>query len=176
MEIRRAVSTDIQALMALDHNYQTDYVWQMALNPSTTETAITFREVRLPRLMRVEYPRDPSRLADEWTNASEILLATQDEATLGYLVLDVGLAPNTGWVTDLVVATPHRRKGVATKLLAAGRRWCADQGLSRLTLEMQSKNYPAVSLARKLGFVLSGYHDRYYPDEEIALFFTMNLR
>lgn len=176
MEIRHAVSTDISALMAMDHSYITDHVWQMALNPSPTETTIAFREVRLPRLMRVEYPRDPGRLADEWTNSSEILIAVSDHAYLGYLIIESGTAPETGWVTDLITDAPHRREGVASKLLASARRWCKEQGLTRLTLEMQSKNFPSLSLARKLGFVLSGYHDRYYPDEEIALFFTLNLR
>ena len=42
MEIRHAVSTDIAALMAMDHSYQTDHVWQMALSPSPTETTIAF--------------------------------------------------------------------------------------------------------------------------------------
>ncbi|MFQ5921255.1 MAG: GNAT family N-acetyltransferase [Anaerolineales bacterium] len=176
MEVRRAVSTDIPALMVMDHSYQTDHVWQMALSPSQSETSIAFREVRLPRLMRVEYPRDPSRLADEWTNSSEIFVAATDQTYLGYLIIESGTAPETGWVTDLVTDAPHRREGVATKLLATARRWCREQGLSRLTLEMQSKNYPSLSLARKLGFVLSGYHDKYYPDLDIALFFTLNLR
>jgi len=163
--------------MALDHSYQTDHVWQMALTAAgTPETSITFREVRLPRPMRVEYPRDPKRLADEWTNVSEILLAESEHEYLGYLVLDSGLAPDTGWVTDLVVAVIHRRRGVATRLLAAAKRWCLDQGLGRLTLEMQSKNFPSISLARKLGFFHSGYHDKFYPDEEIALFFSLNLK
>jgi len=176
MEIRHAVSTDIAALMAMDHSYQTDHVWQMALSPSPTETTIAFREVRLPRLMRVDYPRDPGRLADEWTNSSEILIATSEQTALGYLIIESGTAPETGWVTDLVTDAPHRREGVASRLVASARQWCRVQGLSRLTLEMQSKNYPSLRLARKLGFLLSGYHDRYYPDEEIALFFTLNLR
>lgn len=176
MNIRRATSTDIPALMELEHGYRTDHVWQMGYSPASGETSITFREVRLPRPMRVTYPRDPSRLADEWTNASQIYLAESDHTYLGYLVLDAGIAPDTGWVTDLVVAELHRRKGIATRLLATARRWCAEHGLGRLTLEMQSKNFPSVSLAQKLGFVLSGYHDKYFPDEEIALFFTLNLR
>ncbi len=176
MEIRHAVSTDIAALMAMDHSYQTDHVWQMALSPSAIETTIAFREARLPRLMRVDYPRDPGRLADEWTNSSEILIATSEQTTLGYLIIESGTAPETGWVTDLVTDAPHRREGIASRLLASARQWCREQDLSRLTLEMQSKNYPSIRLARKLGFVLSGYHDRYFPDEEIALFFTLNLR
>ena len=176
MEIRHAVSTDIPALMVMDHSYQTDHVWQMSLSPNQTETTIAFREVRLPRLMRVEYPRDPGRLADEWTNSSEIFVAVTEQSYLGYVILEVGTAPDTGWITDLVTDAPHRREGVATKLLATARRWCQEQGLSRLTMEMQSKNYPSLNLVRKLGFVLSGYHDKYYPDQEIALFFTLSLR
>ena len=176
MEIRHAISTDIPALMVMDHGYQTDHVWQMALSPSQSETSIAFREVRLPRLMRVDYPRDPGRLADEWTNSSKILVAANDQTYLGYLIIESRTAPETGWVTDLVTDAPHRRQGVATKLLAVAQLWCREQGYSRLTLEMQSKNYPSLSLARKLGFVLSGYHDKYFPDEEIALFFTLKLR
>lgn len=176
MEIRPATSSDIPALMAMDPSFQTDHVWQMALNAGSPDTSVTFREVRLPRPMRVEYPRDPRRLADEWTHVSEILLAENDHEPLGYLVLESGQAPSTGWVTDLVVAVPHRRQGVATRLLAAARRWSQQAGLARLTLEMQSKNFPAISLVRKLGFFYSGYHDKYYPDEEIALFFTLNLK
>jgi GNAT superfamily N-acetyltransferase len=162
--------------MQIEHDYRTDHVWQMGYSPSAASTSITFREVRLPRPMRVSYPRDPERLADEWTNASEIYVAESEHAGVGYVVLDAHIAPDTGWVTDLVVAEPQRRKGIATRLLATARRWCNEHDLARLTIEMQSKNFPCVSLAQKLGFVLSGYHDRYYPDEEIALFFTLNLK
>ena len=176
MEIRPAISSDIPGLMGMDPGYQTDHVWQMALNAGSPDTSVTFRELRLPRPMRVEYPRDPRRLADEWTRAAEILLAETDHESLGYLILESGQAPSTGWVTDLVVAVPHRRQGVGTRLLAAARRWSQQAGFTRLTLEMQSKNFPAIRLVRKLGFTYSGYHDNYYPDEEIALFFTLNLK
>lgn len=162
--------------MQLEHDYRTDHVWQMGYSPSHDTTAITFRQVKLPRPMRVAYPRDPGRLADEWTNASEVFVAESEHAAVGYIVLDARIAPDTGWITDLVVTESQRRKGIATRLLATARRWCTDHGFGRLTIEMQSKNFPCVSLAQKLGFMLSGYHDKYYPDEEIALFFTLNLR
>jgi GNAT superfamily N-acetyltransferase len=162
--------------MAIDPGYYTDHVWQMALSAANADTSVTFREVRLPRPMRVDYPRDPQRLADEWTHASQILLAVAEHEPVAYLVLESGQAPSTGWITDLVVAADQRRKGIATRLLGAARRWAQEAGLNRLTLEMQSKNYPAIALARKLGFFYSGYHDKYYPDEEIALFFTLKLK
>ena len=62
--IRSAISSDIPWLMKLDHGYSTDHVWQMALRKEANEVAISFREVRLPRPMRVIYPRDYTTLAD----------------------------------------------------------------------------------------------------------------
>jgi ribosomal protein S18 acetylase RimI-like enzyme len=43
-------------------------------------------------------------------------------------------------------------------------------------LDMQSKNYPAIRLAQKMGFVFSGYSDHYYPNQDIALFFSLDVR
>ena len=48
--------------------------------------------------------------------------------------------------------------------------------MNQLFLEMQSKNYPAICLARKNGFAFSGYSDRYYSDQDIVLFFTKAIR
>ena len=41
---------------------------------------------------------------------------------------------------------------------------------------MQSKNNPAIRLAQKMGFAFAGYSDRYYRDQDIALFFCLELR
>jgi hypothetical protein len=41
---------------------------------------------------------------------------------------------------------------------------------------MQSKNYPAVHMAMKLGYEFSGYQDHFYANGDIALFFTRYLR
>jgi len=175
LEIRTAISSDIPELIAFDHNYSTDHVWQMEFRSRPDEVAATFREVRLPRAMRVVYPRDPQRLADEWTRRSVILVAEHAEIRRGYLGLVESTAEGAAWSTDLVVGLPHRRQGVATRLVGAAWDWCRQRGYRRLFLEMQSKNFPAIQLARKLGFVFAGYSDRYYPSEDIALFFVLDL-
>ncbi len=175
LTVRPAVSSDIPDLIALDHNYNTDHVWQMDLRRSPEGVAATFREVRLPRPMRVAYPRDPQRLADDWTRRLGVLVAEQGEARRGYLALAESTVEAAAWVSDLVVGLRDRRRGIATRLLASAWDWCRQQGLKRIFLEMQSKNHPAISLARKLGFVFSGYSDHYYPSEDIALFFCLDL-
>jgi GNAT superfamily N-acetyltransferase len=173
--VRRATSSDIPLLASLDHHYSTDHVWQMGYNAGSGDIAISFREVRLPRAMRVEYPRDPGRLADEWNAKLSIQVAEADEEKLGYVTLVEGPAAGSVWITDLVVDLPHRRQGVATRLVAAAREWARQARHGRMFLEMQSKNYPAICLARKLGFAFTGYSDRYYPDQDIALFFALDL-
>ncbi len=174
--IRPAISSDLPELIRLDHDYSTDHVWQMATARGADEAGATFRQVRLPRPMRVVYPRDPARLADDWTRVPALLVATVEESLLGYAVLLVGPATGAGWITDLVVGSPHRRQGIGTNLLAFAREWCRQRDLTQMVLEMQSKNHPAISLARKLGFTFSGYSEQFYPDQDIALFFTLGLR
>jgi len=175
LTVRQAISSDIPDLLKLDHDYSSDHVWQMSFNRGPEEIGIVFRELRLPRPMRVTYPRDPQRLPDEWTRFAGLLVAEAGEARLGYLALTLGPAAGAGWVTDLVVGSLHRRQGVGTQLLTHAREWCRQRKLSALFLEMQSKNFPAIALARKLGFSYAGYSDRYYADQDIALFFTMGV-
>jgi len=175
LTIRAAISSDIPRLASLDHHYSTDYVWQMGYQAGQDEIAISFREVRLPRPMRVEYPRDPSRLADEWNGKLSVRMAEVSEEPVGYMCLVEGPAAGSVWVTDLVVDLRHRRQGVATGLLGAARDWARERRQGRLFLEMQTKNHAAVSLARKLGLVFAGYSDHYFPVQDIALFFVWEL-
>jgi GNAT superfamily N-acetyltransferase len=75
-------------------------------------------------------------------------------------------------VTDLVVKRRVRRQGVGMALISGARNWAAQQNDNRLVLEMQSKNYPAICVAQKLGFEFCGYNDMYFPNQDIALFFV----
>jgi GNAT superfamily N-acetyltransferase len=66
--------------------------------------------------------------------------------------------------------------GVGSVLLAAALQWARANGLLRVVLETQSKNYPAICFAQKHGLVYCGYNDRYYPNQDVALFFGANLK
>lgn len=176
VHVRPAVSSDISALTEMDHGFSTDHVWQMGFQGGVKGASIQFQEVRLPRPMRVRYPRDPDRLMDEWTHKMTLLVSEIGEEVTGYLALENGPAPGTAWVTDLVVDLRYRRQGHGTGLLRAARSWATKREYRSLFLEMQSKNYPAISLARKLGFGFAGYSDQYFPDQDIALFFNLNLK
>lgn len=176
IEIRPAISNDIPALMGLDHNYTSEYVWQMEIQSQETGVEVNFREVRLPRSVRVEYPRSAATLADDWTQRSGILIALLESEPVGYASLMLDLAPRTTWVTDLVVKRRVRRQGIGSTLVLASQEWGRQHASRHLILEMQPKNYPAIHMAQKLGFDFCGYNDRYYVNHDIALFFAKQLR
>jgi ribosomal protein S18 acetylase RimI-like enzyme len=177
IEIRPAVATDIPILIELDHNYMTDFVWQMDLQqPVEGQIQIGFREIRLPRSVRVEYPRSPRALMVDWTQRDGLLVGVLAEQVIGYVGVRLNVAPLTTWVTDLAVKRRQRRQGIGSALLLAAQEWGLAHESRNLALEIQPKNYPAIRMAQKLGFEFCGYNDRYFANRDIGLFFAKSLR
>lgn len=178
IEIRPAIASDISVLANLDHSYISEFVWQLELNIPTSheEIKVHFRRVRLPRAVRVEYPRPPGNLINDWTRRSGILVALYQREPVGYIALSLLLTQATTWVNDLAVAPRLRRQGIGSALVLAALDWAAQMDTQTLILEMQPKNYPAIQMARKLGFDFCGYNDRYYVRHEIGIFFGKAVR
>jgi ribosomal protein S18 acetylase RimI-like enzyme len=175
IEIRPAISSDIPPLMAIDHTYSSDFVWQMEIQVEEVQIGVSFREIRLPRSVRVEYPRPTRSLADEWTQRSGLLVALLNGEIVGYISMMLNIAPVTTWVTDLAVMRRFRRQGIGSTLVLAAQEWGSQHDSRRIVLEMQPKNYPAIHMAQKLGFDFCGYNDRYFANHDIALFFAKPL-
>lgn len=176
IEIRHAIASDIPFLMALDHAYTTEFVWQMDVQMGTEHIHTHFRRTRLPRSVRQEYPHDPAHLADDWTKKSGLLVAVLDGNPVGYVGMMLDVVPDSTLINDLVVMRRMRRQGVGTALALAGQDWAIHHQSRQVTLVMQSKNYPALRLAQKLGYEFCGFSDRYYPNQDIALFLSKSIR
>jgi len=176
IEIRPANENDIPLLASIDHDYKSNYVWQMDLVHDESQFGVNFREIRLPRPMKVAYPRNPDGLIQDWESRSVVLVGILAGEPVAYISLSEGMAPTTAWVTDLVVDTTFRRQGIASALVMAGQEWGSQRRNRRLVLEMQSKNMAAIRMAQKLGFEFCGYNDHYYENQDIALFFAQFLR
>lgn len=184
MTIRPAELEDLEACLRLDHSYFTEHVWQMDVQEAEGRVTVRFRTVRLPRTVLVKYPRDRDALLTAWHHRDCFLVATagagrqEIEALpiVGYLTMGAYDWHQTGWVADLVIAPEFRRQGIATQLLQAAKDWARDAGLRRLTVETQTKNHPALCFLERNGFSFCGYNDRYYANQDIALFFSLDLR
>jgi ribosomal protein S18 acetylase RimI-like enzyme len=176
IEIRSFNSEDIPELEEIEHDYQTGQVWQMERIFDEGQVMITFREIRLPRMVKVDYPRSFKLISQEPVSEAAILVAAADGIPVGYIRLREQRTPSSAWINDLVVKKGMRRKGIGTALILAAQEWASGRDIHRIVMEMQSKNYPAIQMALKLGYRFSGYNDHYYPNQDIALFFARYLR
>lgn len=170
--VRPTRQEDIESLQAFEHGYYTEYVWQMSLESDAGESQTCFRRVRLPRRVFVSYPRKRVQVFEQFDQAEAFLIAELSERPVGYLKITAEHAAKVAKVTDLVVSAPMRRQGIASGLLLAGINLAVNRNFRTVILEMGSKNDPAIGLAAKLGFSFCGFRDFYFPNQELALFYS----
>jgi ribosomal protein S18 acetylase RimI-like enzyme len=178
MHIRQADLGDIDPILSLDHSYMTDHVWQMSGRDTTSEYTATFRLARLPRQLRVQPPHDvqtlrriPHRCDMLWVMQGE-----QGRDILGYIGMAVLPWQNTAWVPCFAVAPESRCQGIGAQLLKAVAAQTKRDELQSITLDFQTKNYPATRFCQRLGLRFAGYSDNYYSARDIALFFAFRIR
>jgi ribosomal protein S18 acetylase RimI-like enzyme len=175
MQIRLAELADLNACIAWDDAYETEYVWQMEERAEPNGIAIQFRQTRLPRPMRASGNIAREQLLAHFQNGDPVFVADDGELC-GFLVLMPWHADQIVYVNDLLVAPAQRRRGIATKLMRAGIEWARQQQFRVILLDTSTKNYPAICFYQKLGFTFSGFNDRLYPNRDIAILFALNLR
>jgi GNAT superfamily N-acetyltransferase len=176
IHVRPAIESDIPFLTAIDHRYRTEFVWQLDVDMTASQIDVALRRTRLPRATRQDYSRDARALEKDWKSRSGLLVAVHEGRPMGYISLTLGAVPGTTQATDMAVSVPWRRKGVGTSLVLAAQDWADHHHCRQIWVEMQSKNFPAISLALKMGYEFCGYGDRYYLNQDIALFFSKSLR
>ena len=175
LQIRKEVRTDIEVINNFDHSMKTSHVWQMQHSEKNGEIVTRFIQTQLPREMRVIYPHSPEMLEKKWGDFSAIFVGCVDQVPVGYITSNSYFSPDLIWVKDLVVDEIWRRKGIASQLIEALITWAKERKINRLVLEMSSKNFPAISLAKKLNFEFSGFNDNYFINRDIALYFTRDV-
>lgn len=175
-EIRPVLDEELNTCIALDHSAVTERVWQVDVTEAQDEFIYNFRVVRLPRPMNIAYPQDPQAMLLDWQQRDCFLVAVYQAQICGYLNMRVDRACEIGWIRQLVVHRPMRRRRIGSALLNAVQEWSRAQALRRLMIETQTKNYPGIAFCQRNGFGLSGFNDRYYPNQDIAVFFSLGVR
>ena len=176
--IRDGVNRDIPECLALDHTYETEYVWQMRLQEDTDQRHIVFQTERLPRLLETTWPADDHRLTLALPTEHCFLVAESREhqEILGYLTMRQDPVFGVARLQDVVVSRPYRRRKIGQRLLNVARQWARQHQLVRLTGETQTHNYPAIMFCQASGLTFCGFNDHYFPNRDIAVFFTEALR
>jgi GNAT superfamily N-acetyltransferase len=139
---------------------------------------IQFKPERLPRALEIAYPPDDARLRAALPTEHGFFVATRKDAgeIMGYLTMLHDRVHQAGFVSDVVVSRAYRRHGIGARLLKVAARWAKEHGLTRLILETQTKNYPAIQFCQASGFTFCGFNDRWFPNQDIAVFYSQSLR
>lgn len=76
-----------------------------------------------------------------------------------------------GEITNVVVAPPHRKKGIALKMMEYMLERAVEVGIGDCTLEVRVSNQPAIRLYERLGFKGEGVRPHFYdkPDEDALI-------
>ncbi|MCC6612094.1 MAG: GNAT family N-acetyltransferase [Anaerolineae bacterium] len=177
--IRDGLEGDVAACMALDHSYETDYVWQVFIerdDPSYHQ--INFQTERLPRTMDVTYPANERRIRLALPETHGFLVAaTQDSGDiLGYLTLRSDPSLQHVFVHDIVVDRPYRRNKIGARLMHIARRWARERDAERMLVALHTKNYPGILFCQASGLAFCGYNERHFNNQDMALFFGQTLR
>ena len=118
-------------------------------------------------------PWSRNMLAEELDNyLSAFLVALDDQDhVVGYAGLQAVL--DEGYITNVAVFPPYRRRGVAGKLLDVFLRFARANHLAFLTLEVRPSNAAAIALYTRFGFREAGRRRNYYDlPREDALILT----
>jgi len=152
IEIHPAQPEEIDQLIALEHGYYRDFVWQMNLDLAAGNAQADFRRIRLPRKVFVPYPRKRDQIFKDFDQIEALLVADYNEQPVGYVKVQTENNDKVLKVADLVISDPMRRKGIGSGLLLAVMELALHRNFHMLILEIQSKNDPAILMASKLFF------------------------
>lgn len=177
LNIRAAIAEDVQICANFDTAYTTEYVWQMQLKESEWLHGVDFTRLRLPRKMSVDFPFQSAEISEILYRAQYMLVATHGDADdiVGYVAGGIETWRQSLSIDVLLVRKDARRRNVGKSLLRAARAFAAENGATRIDFSVQTKNDPAIKLARGQGAILCGYNDRLYPNGDIALLYTLQL-
>jgi hypothetical protein len=120
----------------------------------------SFREADRPGLTRLwhqVFPDDPPRSAPQrmidgalQVRPETLLVAELDDALVGAVI--AGFDGVRGSIYHLAVAPPHRRRGVATRLMRAAEAALRALGCAKINLQVRASNPEVVAFYRQLGY------------------------
>ncbi len=154
------------------------------IKPSYAETK---RKLQIGR-MKSDHADEVTRIETEsfrypwsknafiWEVNSEMALpvvAKIDRKVVAYLV--VWIAYDEMHLGNIAVAKKWRRKGVGEELMIWLLQEAKRKNIVRLTLEVRTCNYPAISLYKKFGFKEVALRKHYYPEGTDAYLMALEL-
>lgn len=110
---------------------------------------------------------------DELESDNRAYLVAEDRGLVGFGgVMVIG---DEAHITNLLVASHHRGRGLGRLLMVELIEVAADRGARHLTLEVRKENHAARSLYSRLGLAPVGVRPRYYGGEDALILWAHDI-
>lgn len=118
-------------------------------------------------------PWSAQMIADELKNPlAHYFVIEKDAQVVAYMgfyrILD------EAHITNIAVKPDEKRKGFGKKLLEFALNDMVENGVSKVTLEVNEHNVPAINLYESFGFKMAGRRKKYYEGVDDALIYWLN--
>lgn len=174
--VRPAAMADGIILARVVLDFESEFVFKARIEEGLEEITAEFQKVRLPKRDRIAFQSVAPEVLEAYVRRNDVLVATIDNRIVGYLCLDADAGLSCLRLCQGGVQPDQRRKGVGSALAASAEMIAKKRGLRRITVAIQAKNEPAIAFIRKQGYVPGGYEEFYFPNLEIALFYSKMIR
>lgn len=144
--VRRAVASDLDALVALEQLFPSDRIDRSSL----------------ARLIVKD-------------SAAVLVAEVEGEGVIGDAIVLYRRGFKSARLYSMVVAAAWRGHGVAAQLLGAVEAAALERGYSLMRLEVRDDNTPAINLYRTNGYEIVGHKKNYYQDQSGALMMRKDL-
>lgn len=183
-----AVTLDaVRRLPPISSGFTTERVFRLHRHGEDAQVTWWLDEERLASPLRKMY--DSGRL-EEWIGSYEesvdltrlqFIAARVEGSTLGLATWYHLTWNNTIWLLDIRTREASRRAGVGSALMRCVQAIARERRVRGVAVETQTNNYPALRFYRKHGFVVTGFNDHLYTNEdtdegEVALFLFWEMR
>lgn len=175
MEIRLATLADLNACLALDDAYETEYVWQVEQHNDARNIAVNLRLTRLPRPIKVRGTISPDGLAANYQRGGNVWVY-DERGVVGFVNASEQEWHQAVYLHSLAVAPMMRRTGIGSQLMRMVIEWARQKKARAIFLDASTKNYPAICFFQRHGFAFCGFSDQLYFNRDIAMLFALNLR
>lgn len=176
IELRIANMSDCPLITKIDLDFDSDFVWKSQIIDDLDSYSIIFQTIKLPKTIHVPFQASNETALENMVKRKEVLIARYENQAVGFVRLEQDETNNRILMKTGGVKPEYRRKGIGSAILTSVQEIALNNGVSRLVCTVQAKNDPAIRFIMAKGFQFCGYQEFFFPNLEIALFFSKNIR
>jgi len=175
IEIGIANMSELDAISKMDLGFESSFVWQTRESGDAEQFSVELRKVKLPKSIEVPF-QAYSRALEGMMMRREILAVRYEHEVIGYDWMDFDEVTNRLIMKTGGIRADYRRKGIGSMLLERLEEIALHNKIHQFSAVVQAKNDPAIRFLTRHGFRFCGYQEFYFPNLEIGLFLSKNIR